>query len=136
MASQRLERVKEDLKKKTRIEGWITEKKESSWAPAGTWSNIDQDVAPLSRQTWNSWTLFGYWCSDIISIQSWQTGSTILALGLTCKSRDRGRSMEDLPDSVQGARLSSQSCLDLLSWGSQWHSTATLVAELMHHSQF
>jgi NCS1 family nucleobase:cation symporter-1 len=76
-------RTKASVKNKSRTEGWILPKQESSWAPPGTWSNIDLDVTPPHMQTWTSWTVFGYWFSDIISIQSWQTGSTILALGLT-----------------------------------------------------
>ncbi len=83
MPSLRLDHVREEAKKKKHINGWVLEKQESSWAPAGTWSNIDLDVTPVERRTWTSWTIFGYWFSDIISIQSWQTGSTILALGLT-----------------------------------------------------
>lgn len=61
----------------------ILPKQESSWAPAGSWTNLDLDVTPLSQQTWTSLTILGYWVSDIISIQSWETGSTILAAGLT-----------------------------------------------------
>jgi NCS1 family nucleobase:cation symporter-1 len=83
MPSLRLDQVREEVRKKKHINGWVLEKQESSWAPAGTWSNIDMDVTPVERRTWTSWTIFGYWFSDIISIQSWQTGSTILALGLT-----------------------------------------------------
>lgn len=83
MVSFGLSKAKEEVRKKAHVDGWVLEKQESSWAPAGTWSNIDLDITPASRQTWTSWTIFGYWFSDIISIQSWQTGSTILALGLT-----------------------------------------------------
>ncbi|KAK4949755.1 hypothetical protein LTR10_011597 [Elasticomyces elasticus] len=83
MATTRFSRVKNEIKKKTRLDGWVLEKQESSYAPPGTWSNIDLDVTPPERRTWTSWTIFGYWFSDIISIQSWETGSTILAVGLT-----------------------------------------------------
>ncbi|KIW99779.1 uncharacterized protein Z518_10707 [Rhinocladiella mackenziei CBS 650.93] len=79
----RIDRVKDEVRKKRHIDGWVLKKQESSWAPPGTWSNIDLDVTPVERRTWTSWTIFGYWFSDIISIQSWQTGSTILAIGLT-----------------------------------------------------
>ncbi|KAL2209492.1 putative uracil permease [Sarocladium strictum] len=71
------------LKEKLNPKTWTLEKAESSWAPAGTWSNRDLDIVPPEQRTWTSWTMFGYWFSDVISIQSWQTGSTILALGLT-----------------------------------------------------
>lgn len=71
------------LKASALIAAWALPKQESSWAPAGTWTNIDLDVTPMERRTWTSWTILGYWISDVISIQSWQTGSTILAVGLT-----------------------------------------------------
>jgi NCS1 family nucleobase:cation symporter-1 len=80
---QRIVRIHHDLGKKTTVEGWVLPKLESSWAPPGTWTNIDLDVTPLSRRTWTSLTILGYWVSDVISMQSWETGSTILALGLT-----------------------------------------------------
>lgn len=80
---QRLGRVEIELRKKSKVEGWVLPKQESSWAPAGTWTNIDLDVTPLARRTWTSLTILGYWVSDVISMQSWETGSTILALGLT-----------------------------------------------------
>lgn len=80
---ERVHQVRSEVKSKTKIDGWVLEKQDSSWAPAGTWSNVDLDVTPVDRRTWTSWTIFGYWFSDIISIQSWQTGSTILAVGLT-----------------------------------------------------
>ena len=79
----RVATLKDQLYRKRHLEGWVIPKQESSLAPAGTWVNIDMDVAPVARRTWTEWTMFGYWFSDIISIQSWQTGSTILALGLT-----------------------------------------------------
>lgn len=80
---QRITGVKQELRRKSKVEGWILPKQESSWAPPGTWTNLDLDVTPLARRTWTSLTILGYWISDIISIQSWETGSTILAVGLT-----------------------------------------------------
>ena len=80
---RRLDSVKSELRKKSTVEGWVLPKQESSWAPAGTWTNIDLDVTPPARRTWTSLTILGYWFSDVISMQSWETGSTILALGLT-----------------------------------------------------
>lgn len=80
---KRLGNVKHELRKKSKVEGWVLPKQESSWAPAGTWTNIDLDVTPPARRTWTSLTILGYWVSDVISMQSWETGSTILALGLT-----------------------------------------------------
>ncbi|KAK5993552.1 putative permease [Cladobotryum mycophilum] len=75
--------LKQEIGNKTTVDGWILPKQESSWAPPGTWTNIDLDVTPPERRTWTSWTMLGYWVSDVITIQSWETGSTILAVGLT-----------------------------------------------------
>ncbi|KAK3632551.1 hypothetical protein LTR56_016294 [Elasticomyces elasticus] len=75
--------LRNKAKRKATLEGWVLQKEESSWAPSGTWSNIDLDVTPIDRQTWTSWTILGYWVSDVISVQSWTTGSSILAVGLT-----------------------------------------------------
>lgn len=83
MVAARLERAKVAVKEKGRTDGWILEKPESSYAPEHVWSNKDLDPVPLHMRTWTKWTIFGYWFSDIISVQSWETGSTILALGLT-----------------------------------------------------
>jgi len=80
---QRLEDGKNETKNKSSVQGWVLPKQESSWAPPGSWTNIDLDVTPPDRRTWTSITILGYWVSDIISIQSWETGSSILALGLT-----------------------------------------------------
>ncbi|KAK4209184.1 putative uracil permease [Rhypophila decipiens] len=76
-------RVQASISKKTTPSGWVLPKQPSSYAPAGTWTNIDLDPTPLVRRTWTSLTILGYWVSDIISIQSWETGSTILVLGLS-----------------------------------------------------
>ncbi|OIW23878.1 putative uracil permease [Coniochaeta ligniaria NRRL 30616] len=103
---QRLGRVKIELRKKSKVEGWVLPKQESSWAPAGTWTNIDLDVTPLARRTWTSLTILGYWVSDVISMQSWETGSTILALGLTWReaifSIVFGSSIMAIPMSLNG----------------------------------
>ncbi|KAB5578776.1 putative uracil permease [Coniochaeta sp. 2T2.1] len=79
----RLGKAEIELRKKSTVQGWVLPKQESSWAPPGTWTNIDLDVTPLARRTWTALTILGYWVSDVISMQSWETGSTILALGLT-----------------------------------------------------
>lgn len=79
----RMNGLRQSAKQKTSTKGWILPKQESSWAPPGTWTNIDLDITPTDRQIWTSWTILGYWMSDVISVQSWQTGSSILAVGLT-----------------------------------------------------
>ncbi|KAK5657608.1 hypothetical protein OQA88_3187 [Cercophora sp. LCS_1] len=103
---QRLGHVKSELKNKTTVQGWVLPKQTSSWAPPGTWTNIDLDVTPLARRTWTSFTILGYWVSDVISMQSWETGSTILALGLTWReaifSIVFGSSVMAVPMSLNG----------------------------------
>lgn len=80
---EKVDAAKAELQRKCTVEGWVLPKQESSWAPAGTWTNVDLDVTPLDRRTWTSWTILGYWISDVISVQSWETGSSILAVGLS-----------------------------------------------------
>ncbi|EPE03016.1 allantoin permease [Ophiostoma piceae UAMH 11346] len=75
--------AKEQLRSKSSMSGWVLPKQESSWAPAGTWTNADLDIVPPSLRTWTSITILGYWMSDVVSVQSWTTGSSILAVGLT-----------------------------------------------------
>ncbi|RMJ04703.1 hypothetical protein BHE90_004111 [Fusarium euwallaceae] len=61
----------------------VLPKQATSFAPEGTWTNIDLDVTPLERRTWTTLSILGYWLSDILSAQSWQIGASILAIGLT-----------------------------------------------------
>jgi NCS1 family nucleobase:cation symporter-1 len=54
-----------------------------TFADENSWSNKDADVTPLERRTWSSWTILGYWFSDVLSAQSWAGASAIIAVGLT-----------------------------------------------------
>ncbi|KAK4893452.1 hypothetical protein LTR27_008134 [Elasticomyces elasticus] len=76
-------KAKESIKSKGNIEGWVLPKQTTSFAPEGTWTNIDLDVTPVERRIWTSAAILGYWVSDILSAQSWQIGASVLAIGLT-----------------------------------------------------
>lgn len=75
--------VSAKLKAKRRREGWILEKQPMTFADESSWSNRDTDVTPLERRTWSTWTMLGYWFSDVLSAQSWSGASAIIAVGLT-----------------------------------------------------
>ncbi|KAF7192474.1 putative permease [Pseudocercospora fuligena] len=81
--AQILESAREHVREKTRLSGWVLPKQETSYAPDGTWTNIDLDVTPPERRTWTAISMLGYWVSDILSAQSWQIGASVLAIGLT-----------------------------------------------------
>ncbi|TKX25207.1 permease-like protein 6 [Elsinoe australis] len=82
--SSKAQRVKTKvIQRTTSTQSWILPKLDSSYAPPGTWVNIDNDVTPLERQTWGGWSLVGYWMSDILSTQSWAGASAIISIGLT-----------------------------------------------------
>jgi NCS1 family nucleobase:cation symporter-1 len=65
---QKKARVQESLRGKNTIEGWVLPKQETSFAPAGTWTNIDLDVTPPERRVWTAMSVLGYWVSDIVSL--------------------------------------------------------------------
>ncbi|OKL62679.1 hypothetical protein UA08_01344 [Talaromyces atroroseus] len=67
----------------TTINAWELPKQSSTFAPEGTWTNIDNDVTPIDRRIWGHWALLGYWMSDILSAQSWEGASTVISGGLT-----------------------------------------------------
>ncbi|KAI9729277.1 MAG: hypothetical protein M1834_006948 [Cirrosporium novae-zelandiae] len=82
--SERVENIKQDIYvKATSRDAWVLPKQPTTFAPPGTWTNIDNDVTPLHRRTWGRWTIIGYWLSDILSAQSWEGASTIISVGLT-----------------------------------------------------
>ncbi|KAI1080772.1 putative uracil permease [Whalleya microplaca] len=80
---QRLSSVREKAEGKHRISGWVLPKQQTSFAPDGTWTNVDLDVTPPERRIWTASSILGYWVSDILSAQSWQIGASVLAIGLT-----------------------------------------------------
>lgn len=71
--------------KATSIKAWELPKQPTTFAPDGTWTNIDNDVTPVERRIWGHWALLGYWMSDILSAQSWEGASTVISGGLTYK---------------------------------------------------
>ncbi|PSK56743.1 hypothetical protein B9Z65_6367 [Elsinoe australis] len=41
------------------------------------------DPVPYEDQTWTIWTWMAYWATDMINLGTWQTASSIIAVGLT-----------------------------------------------------
>jgi NCS1 family nucleobase:cation symporter-1 len=70
-------------KKKTTLEGWVTEKHSSPYSESDIWTNKDSDVTPLEQRTWTTWTMLGFWISDSLSAQGWEGAASIIAVGLT-----------------------------------------------------
>jgi hypothetical protein len=54
------------LKTKLHRDGWILPKQTTSFAPEGTWTNVDLDVTPLERRIWTPLSFLGYWISDVV----------------------------------------------------------------------
>ncbi|KAH7400251.1 uracil permease [Cadophora sp. MPI-SDFR-AT-0126] len=69
----------------TSIKSWECPKQESSIAPPGVWSNADQDPVLDVNRTWSHWAFTGYWMSDLVTVATWQVGSSILIVGLSSK---------------------------------------------------
>ncbi|KAL2205934.1 uracil permease [Sarocladium strictum] len=67
----------------TQPSSWILEKKESSIAPDYVWTNPDMDPVPAEKRTWGKSAFITYWFSDLVTIATWSTGSSILTIGLT-----------------------------------------------------
>jgi len=75
--------IKDNVRQKGTISGWVLPKQTTTFADEGTWSNIDTDVTPIERRTWSTWTLLGFWFSDALNAQGWQVAASIMAVGLT-----------------------------------------------------
>ena len=69
---RRTERVKEHVKQKKSLSGWVLPQQASTFTDEGSWSNIDADVTPLDRRTWSTWTVLGFWFSDALNAQGWE----------------------------------------------------------------
>ena len=41
------------------------------------------DPVKIENQTWTIWTWMAYWATDTINLGTWQTASSILAVGLS-----------------------------------------------------
>ncbi|GAO46631.1 NCS1 nucleoside transporter family [Saitoella complicata NRRL Y-17804] len=50
---------------------------------ASLWSNADLIPLPPSRRTWGPWAFVGFWAINNLCISTWQTGSSLLGLGLS-----------------------------------------------------
>ncbi|KAK3316654.1 uracil permease [Apodospora peruviana] len=74
------ERVRSKL---TDPSSWRLPKQPSSIAPPHVWTNADQDPVPVEKQTWTSWVFITYWYSDLVTISTWGSSSSILTTGLT-----------------------------------------------------
>lgn len=46
---------------------------------------INEDIIPLppSRRTWDMWTFISFWAINNLCLSNWQTGSSLIALGLS-----------------------------------------------------
>ena len=67
----------------TTVKAWELPKQESALAPPEVWTNKDMDPVPPEDQTWTIWTWMGYWATDTINLGTWETASSVIAVGLT-----------------------------------------------------
>lgn len=66
---ERVGAIGSQLKAKSTPAGWVLPKETTSFADPDSWTNIDQDVTPIDRRTWTSWTILGFWISDAMNAQ-------------------------------------------------------------------
>ncbi|GAA5860811.1 hypothetical protein JCM1840_001976 [Sporobolomyces johnsonii] len=81
--SAKLAEIKQDLKAKKRLDGWILPKPQSAFTPETHWSNYDMEPVPQEHWSWTTGTFAAYWFSDLINAGSWSQVSSFVALGLT-----------------------------------------------------
>lgn len=67
----------------TSLSAWELPKQESALAPESVWTNKDMDPVQPEEQTWSVWTWMAYWATDTISVGTWQTAGSIVAVGLS-----------------------------------------------------
>jgi len=67
----------------TSVKAWELPKQKSALAPEHVWTNADMDPVPIEHQTWSMWTWMAYWATDTINLGTWQTASSIIAVGLS-----------------------------------------------------
>ncbi|KAK5117169.1 hypothetical protein LTR85_008937 [Meristemomyces frigidus] len=67
----------------TTISAWELPRHDSSLAPDYVFTNKDMDPVPPEDQTWTLWTWMAYWATDTINLGTWETASSIIAVGLT-----------------------------------------------------
>lgn len=80
---RRRERIKEHIKQKKSLSGWVLPRQTTTFADEGSWSNIDSGVTPIEQRTWSTWTVLGFWFSDALNAQGWECAASIIAIGLT-----------------------------------------------------
>jgi hypothetical protein len=67
----------------TTVKAWQLPKQKSALAPDHVWTNEDMDPVKIENQTWTIWTWMAYWATDTINLGTWETASSILAVGLS-----------------------------------------------------
>ncbi|KAF7920209.1 uncharacterized protein EAE97_011550 [Botrytis byssoidea] len=67
----------------TTVRAWQLPKQKSALAPEHVWTNEDMDPVKKENQTWTLWTWMAYWATDTITLSTWETASSVLAVGLT-----------------------------------------------------
>jgi len=67
----------------TSLDSWALPKEKSAIAPDYVRTNKDMDPVPKEDQTWSMWTWMAYWATDTINLGTWETASSIIAVGLT-----------------------------------------------------
>ncbi|KAK6440311.1 hypothetical protein LTR95_003458 [Oleoguttula sp. CCFEE 5521] len=67
----------------TTLKAWELPKQPSALAPDHIRTNVDMDPTPPEQQTWSLWTWMAYWATDMINLGTWETASSIIAVGLT-----------------------------------------------------
>lgn len=76
--------TKEQFKARTTsMKAWRLPKQKSALAPDHVWTNEDMDPVKIENQTWTLWTWMAYWATDTINLGTWETASSILAVGLS-----------------------------------------------------
>jgi len=66
----------------TSLSAWELPKQDSALAPKNVWTNADMDPVPPKYQTWTLLTWMAYWATDTINLGTWETASSVIAVGL------------------------------------------------------
>ncbi|GAA5832194.1 hypothetical protein JCM11251_004274 [Rhodosporidiobolus azoricus] len=69
------------------LDNLLKVEQEAGWKGKGQerWSNKDLDPVEPSKRTWGPFSILSYWCSDQFSPSAWSLGSSMIAMGLTCR---------------------------------------------------
>ncbi|GAA6032737.1 hypothetical protein JCM8097_000767 [Rhodosporidiobolus ruineniae] len=70
-----------------RIDNFLKVDQKGGWKGEGQerWSNHDLDPVPPEKRTWGPWAIMSYWTSDQFAPSMWSLGSSMIAMGLTCR---------------------------------------------------